>query len=36
MGQARFIARFVAPQILAHLLGNPLPVYSKTPVVEGG
>lgn len=36
MGQARFFARFVALQILAHLLGNPLPVYSKTPVVEGG
>ncbi|KAF4161488.1 hypothetical protein CNMCM6936_003329 [Aspergillus lentulus] len=36
MGQARFFARFVALQILAHLLGNPLPVYSETPVVEGG
>ncbi|PKX90546.1 flavin-containing monooxygenase [Aspergillus novofumigatus IBT 16806] len=36
MGQARFFAPFVALQILAHLLGNPLPVYSETPVVEGG
>ncbi|KAF7114924.1 hypothetical protein CNMCM5793_000694 [Aspergillus hiratsukae] len=35
LGQVRFFARFVALQILAHLFGKPLPVYSETPIVEG-
>ncbi|RLL95867.1 hypothetical protein CFD26_105769 [Aspergillus turcosus] len=34
-GQVRFFARFVALQILANLIGKPLPVYSETPLAEG-